>query len=197
VVRSKGYGVSEPVDESECSLIERLQQGELAAFDGLFVRYRRPLLAYVTMVLKDANLAEDVVQECFVALVRGIDRIDARRGASAWLYRVARNRSIDVLRRRQREVPRDTADPGATLTVQDRGSAPDRALLEKERSAELHAALAGLPDKERDLLALHYFGGLTFREAAQVLGRPLGTVLWQARRSVHKLRLLIDERREV
>ena len=168
--------------ESDEVLIRRLRVGEAAAFDALFDRYRRGVLAYVTGMLGDRALAEDVTQETFLTLLKRIDRLNPRRGASAWLYRVARNRAIDLLRHRRFEV----SDPDSGALRVDTRTPVDEVVVH-ERSEVIERALGSLPVRERDLLLLRFYGGLTFREVAAAVRRPLGTVLWQVRRSLKKL----------
>jgi len=176
--------------ETDASLVRKLQAGEMAAFDALFERFRKKLLAYVLGLLHDREQAEDVVQEAFVELVTKVRKIDANRGVSAWLYRVARNRAIDVLRHRKFQVL--PGDDYLAKTVSESGShevpTPDGELVAKERKLEVTGMLQELPAKERDLLVLRFYGDLSFAEIAQVVRRPLGTVLWQVNRSLKKLR---------
>jgi RNA polymerase sigma-70 factor, ECF subfamily len=180
-------------DPTDADLIRRCQAGEVEAFDGLFERHRRPLYGYLRVRLLDHALAEDVVQESFVALARHMDRIDPRRGVSAWLFRVARNRAIDLLRKRGHE---DTATPERLAgmlagTPAPDGSAPEQ-MADRERDAALRAALNALPEVERDVLLMRFFGGLRFREIAAALRRPVSTVLWLSRRGLARLRQCVD-----
>lgn len=180
----------QPVQETDASLVRRLQAGEMAAFDALFQKFRRKLLAYVLGLLHDRGQAEDVVQESFVELVTKIRKIDPDRGVSPWLYRVARNRAIDVLRHKKFEVLPGDDYLAETVGAGDSHEAPtpDSLIMARERKAEVGRMLETLPDKERDLLMLRFYGDLTFAEIAQVVRRPLGTVLWQVNTSLKKLR---------
>ena len=180
--------------DNDADLVRRLQNGDQGAFERLFEKHRRGMLAYSEKLVGERSLAEDIVQDCFVEFVEKIEGINAERGASGWLYRVARNRSIDILRRRKFEISRREGS-------QDNGHAgdgvvennPADGLMEKEMKANAQTLLDTLPQKERDLLLLRFFGGLSFREIADVLRRPLGTVLWQVQRSLRKLREIADE----
>lgn len=169
-------------------LIRRLQAGDRSAFDTLFDTYRRGLLAYVTGMIGDRGVAEEIVQDCFLRLVQNIDRLRPTRGVSGWLYRTARNRAIDVGRHRRFEVlPGNeavAARMGETATP-----APDPAeqVMRQEEAVAVRAAVDRLAPDERDLVLLRFFGGLTFREIAKVLNRPLGTVLWKGKRCLEKL----------
>ena len=175
--------------ESEQRLVRRLQGGDMAAFDVLFERFRRELLAFTVGLLGDRTDAEDVVQESFVALAARIRHLDPEQGVKAWLYRVARNRAIDRLRKRKWSV-----FPGCTFfrrqarpeRAGDR--APGESAARADTFARLRDALDRLPEREREVLLLRYYSDLAFREIAGIVGRPMGTVLWQARRGVERLR---------
>ena len=174
---------------SEADLICGLRRGEVGAFDALFDRHRAGVFAYALAMLHDRGIAEDVVQEVFVEMARRADRLDPARGAAAWLYRVARNRAIDRLRRRRRlEFPGDDVLAERGARVPDPGSAPDAGLADAETAAGLRRAVDALPERERDVLLMRFYGGLTFQEVARAVRRPLGTVLWQAHRALGRLR---------
>mgnify|MGYP006293492509 CR=1 FL=1 len=169
---------------TDARLVRQLQAGETAAFEAIFERYRRPLLAYVIKRTGDRALAEDVVQESFVRLARHAARLNPRRSLSGWLFRVARNLAVDHARRRQREVLVDTA-PAPKPT---REAGPDAELRRRERRDAIERAMDALSERERDVLRLRFYGDLTFRDIAAATRRPLGTVLWQCRRALRKLR---------
>jgi RNA polymerase sigma-70 factor (ECF subfamily) len=181
-------------EAGESELVRGLQAGDLAAFDELFRRHRRGLLAYAVGLLGDRALAEDVVQDSFVRLARSADRIDPARGARPWLYRVAHNRAVDLLRRRRREPPASDADL-ATLAAEAVAADPSPAdgLIGAETRRRVRAALDRLPEKEREVLLMRFYGELTFQEAARVARRPLGTMLWRASRALQRLREMMGE----
>jgi len=175
-------------EPGDSELVRRLREGDTRAFEVLFERYRRSVLAFLTTWLGDHAMAEDVTQETFVELARRAESLDPKRSVKAWLFRVARNRAVDWLRRRRempmgeavlREVDRLPASPA------DR---PDAGLLAEEASARIRRWLAVLPESEREVLRLRFVADLKFREIAMVLNRPLGTVLWQTRSGLRKLR---------
>ena len=190
----------DPADtrSEEGELIRRLQKGDADAFDGIFEMHRRAIYAFAAGMVGDRWLAEDIVQEAFIELVRHIGRIDAERGSRAWLFRVARNRAIDALRKRAPEVrsaePAPTGGPvrqaqgGLAEGADERAVAsPADALMGDEQRAAVAKALERLEPREREVLMLHFYGDLTFREVAAVVKRPLGTVLWLAQRGLGRL----------
>ena len=136
-------------------------------------------------------MAEDITQECFIKLVRRIQRIQPEKGVSGWLYRVARNRTLDILRRRKRLwLPAGTFFRRCADRAASSRGVPGEQMQKTEEADQLARLLDSLPRREREVLVMHYFGDLTFREVAATLRRPLGTVLYQARRGIRKLRAL-------
>ena len=190
-------GIAPESQASDGELLRALQGGDAGAFDVLFARHRRGIFAYVAAITRDAGLAEDVTQDCFLELVRRAGELDARRGVSGWLYRVARNRAIDVQRHRGYEVlagdaaldaARDAAGGVAALRLRSGQATAAEDAEAHERAVAVAAGLARLPEAEREVLVLRYFSGLAFWEIAAAVGRPLGTVLWQAQRGLRRLK---------
>ena len=186
----EGKQHSRNVDRSR---LERLKSGDMNAFEEVFVQHRRGILAYVRGMVGEKHLAEDIVQDTFVRLARSVAGIRPGLGISGWLYRTARNRTIDTVRHRRFEVLADTGSPGdsALAAAGKRTPTPADEAVQNENRSRVRDCLARLPDRQRDVLMLRYYGDLSFREVAQVLGRPLGTVLWQARGSMERLREML------
>lgn len=181
--------------EAEAELIRRLQMGELAAFDTLFERHATRLLAYINGILQDKGLAEDVVQEAFVLLVRHIGRIRPEAGVAPWLFRVARNRAYDLLRHRRfesvEEEPRQRSD--RAWAAPEAECDPATALLDKETQVQIMNGLNLLSLRDREVLMLRFYAGLDFKEMAAVLRRPLGTVLWQVHNALRRLKTHLEK----
>lgn len=162
-------------------LIERVAEGDRRAFDELYRRYRRAVLALALRRLGDRGRAEDATQEAFVAIWRSARTFDAGRGSGApWLYAVARNAITDGLRR----------TPPVTSELEDQpGAAPDPA-DEAETSWtawRVHRALEVLPEHERPVIELAYWRGLSQSEIATRLQIPLGTVKTRTRSALVRL----------
>jgi RNA polymerase sigma-70 factor (ECF subfamily) len=172
-----------------------MQEGDLTAFDALFEKYRRGILAYASGMLGDRIEAEDVVQETFVELAKHIQSIDAERGLSGWLYRVARNRAVDIIRRRKFEIApgEETVLGQAEKWAAGQARAEDEAAVEAETLARVKAAVSRLSEKEQEILLLRFHSGMKFQEIAELLDRPLGTVLWQVQDCMEKLRNILKQ----
>lgn len=172
------------MDADDKALIMGLKRGDMHSFGQIFEKYRRAVFAYARRILGDDALAEDCVQDVFLELARRADTIDIARGVRGWLFRVARNRAVDMLRRRSREVGSDMADPG-----RDHGALPDEAMEKSERAEQVRAEIARLSEAEQEIIVMRFFGGLTFAEAEEATGVPLNTLIWRCRRALEKLAL--------
>lgn len=176
--------------DDEAELIRRMQSGDLAAFERLFEQHRRGLLAYVTGMLNDPSRAQDVVQECFVELARHMNGIHPGKGVAGWLHRVARNRAVDVLRQRRKECPAPAELQGGPAGTET--PTPLCLVLRDEQHRLLNEAVQSLGDKDREVVLLRYYAGLSFKEAANVLGCPLGTALWRGHQALRRLRRILE-----
>jgi RNA polymerase sigma-70 factor (ECF subfamily) len=167
-------------------LIARVGEGDAGAFDLLYRRYARPVFALALRRLGDRGRAEDAVQETFASVWRSARSYRQDRGPGApWLYAVARNAIVD----RRRALGEPTAEP-VDEAAKDPGP-PERA--EASWTAwRVHRALAELPENERQLIELAYWGGLSQSEVAQFLNIPLGTVKTRTRSALARLADLLE-----
>lgn len=167
-------------------LIEQVGGGDRDAFDELYRRYTRPVLGLALRRLGDRGRAEDALQEAFTAVWRAARTYDPSRGAGgAWLYTVARNAIVDGSRRRTEPVAElpDRAD--------DQAGPPEQAEA-SWLSWRVHRAIEELPEPERRLIELAYWGGLSQSEVAEFLDAPLGTVKTRTRRALSRLADVLD-----
>jgi RNA polymerase sigma-70 factor, ECF subfamily len=177
------------LDDEE--LMRRLSYRDLSAYKALFSRYGNLVYSTALRVLRDPQLAEDMVQEIFLRLWRKPESYAATRGKfSTWLTSVARNRAVDEVRSRNRRYRHETASP----EEQERefpGPDTDDPALTAELSDQrrlILVALSALPEEQRKTIELAYFGGLTQQEIAEQLHQPLGTVKTRIRLGMQKRR---------
>ena len=157
-------------------LVELVAQKDAGALEALYERYGRAAYSLARRILTEETLAQDVVQEVFLSLWRDAHRFDAGRGTVAtYLLSMTHHRAVDVVRREENLRRWRTSDEGLELEPDPKARVEDE-VETSERRAEVRAALAGLPDAQREALALAYFGGYTQREVAALVGVPLGTV---------------------
>ena len=172
--------------QSREALLQACAGGDQTALHGLYTETAPKLFGLALRILGRRELAEEVLQDCFVSVWRSAHTFDPGRGtAMAWLVRIVRNRCIDVLRQRGRETPLDHA---SIEDLEDPLSSPaDLAELSHD-ARRLHDCLGELEENPRKIIALVYYEGMTYKEAAAHVDEPLGTVKSWVRRSLVRLR---------
>ena len=152
----------------------------------LYDRYSSIVYSVALRVLGDTGRAEDVLQEVFMQLWRNPGVFDSSRGnLGAWLAVIARNRAIDVIRKRQPET--DIADVIVSVEPDMAGDAERARAMEKVRGA-----LGDMPAAQRSALEMAYFEGLTHTEIAAKTGEPLGTIKTRIRAGLLTLRKVFN-----
>ena len=173
-------------DPSDGELLARVVDHDVEALEALYDRYSGYVLALSWRVLRERQDAEEVVQDIFWQLWKGQIRYDPARGRFAtWLYTVARNRSIDRVRRRG--VAGRVAGAEPLPEVQAEGDPESEANRAEWRSA-VRQALRQLPTEQRQALELCFYDGLSHREASDRLQSPLGTVKSRIRAALMTLK---------
>lgn len=189
-----GKGWSAASDEE--LIAEYKRSGEARAFDELVHRYERELYSYLRRYLGDATLAEDAFQTTFLQVHLKCDQFEEGRKFRPWLYTIATNQAIDTQRRNKRHRlasldrrhGRGGDDLGALLDLLvSKESGPAGEVEKTERANWVRQAVSELPDPLRAALTLIYYQGLRYREAADVLGIPVGTVKSRLHTAVLKL----------
>ncbi len=173
-------------------LVGRLVGRDATALAALYDRYSGPVYSLAFRIVRDPSTAEEITQDVFLKLWRQPDRFDPARGAFAsWLLRTAHNRAIDEIRA-QRAANLVADVELALLEVRDEAPLPEeRASLREERTL-VRAALGQLPENQRTVLELAYFGGFTQRQIAERTHEPLGTIKTRARLALMKLRSILE-----
>jgi RNA polymerase sigma factor (sigma-70 family) len=186
VIRRMPKDLAHLSDEALVALVARSDEVALAE---LYDRYGRVAYGLALRVLRDEALAEDAVQEAFMAVWRSAGRfLPERAKASTWLLTLVHRRAVDLVRREERRRA-ETLDEtyeviGATTE--------ETAWLQFERE-RVQAALRKLPDQQREALELAYYGGFTQSELAERLGQPLGTIKSRMFAGLGRLRELLAE----
>jgi RNA polymerase sigma-70 factor (ECF subfamily) len=166
-------------------LIRHARRGDREAFGRLVYRYREGAVNVVYRMCGDAQLAEDAAQDAFIRAWEALPRYRHRGTFKAWLYRIALNCARDALRRR-----RPTADVDLLPMTSD-APGPERQMLRRERAALVQKAVLQLPDASRAALILREYEGLSYKEIAQTLDLPLGTVMSRLHYARSRLREIL------
>lgn len=178
-------------------LIEYRRTGDQDVFSELVRRHQRELYVFLYRRFKDETLAEDALQMTFLRTHLNCERFQQGRRVRPWLYAIATNAGIDILRRRRRReslsldapIGRSDADATAMLdTLPSDEPLPSEHLMSRERNAECREAVMQLPERLRVVVELLYFRGMKYRDAAEILSVPIGTVKSRIHDALARLR---------
>jgi RNA polymerase sigma factor (sigma-70 family) len=183
-------------DARDEELVERLRQADEDAFRGLFRRYAPSALALARRVVNQPFLAEEIVQEAFLAVWRNPAGYDRQRGSvRTWLMGMVHHRAVDAVRREESQRKRAEDSRGADVVVVDFAEqVVDQLGLPEVRKA-VRAALEELPREQRQVIELMYFEGLSQSKVAARLDLPLGTVKSRTLLGMRRLRAALVETR--
>ncbi|MGI8615060.1 MAG: sigma-70 family RNA polymerase sigma factor [Nocardioidaceae bacterium] len=180
---------------TDVELMAAVRAGDSGGLEELYDRYSRPTYSLARRILGDPGLAEDVIQEVFMALWRQPSKYDPSRGGfSSWLLAMTHHKAVDSVRREEtlRRRRAKAAEDDETL-IGAAGHGPeieDQVLTLLQRDG-VRRALRELPEVQREALTLAYFGGYTQREVAALTGAPLGTVKTRMLAGMRRLRAVL------
>jgi len=168
---------------NEAEVIEQIRSGDLDQYGRLVERYRVGLVIHCDRLLGDRDEAEDVAQKACIKAYEKLHDFDSNKARySTWLYRIATNMALDILRAKKRSIPADMED------VEGAG-ALDAALMHDETIRELRAAVLDLmPPEQRRVIEAFYWDGLSYQAIATEMGVPINTVKSWMRRAKQQLR---------
>jgi RNA polymerase sigma factor (sigma-70 family) len=176
-----------PAALEDAALLARVATGDEAALEVLYQRYGGACFALARRVLDDRQLAEDVVQQVFLAMWQGSGYDPSRGAVSTWLLSVTHHKAVDAVRREGNRRKR-LASEQTLLEVAAAGPGPDDETWQHLRADRTREALRLLPAEQREVLLLAYYGGYTQREIADMTGLPLGTVKSRTLAAMRRLR---------
>ncbi len=176
----------EAVNERE--LVERCRSGDERAFQDLVDRYKDLVYALIARTVQDRSRADDLAQDVFLRIHRGLPYFRGEARLSTWIYRIVANVCVQ-----------DVGRPAAPISLDDEPSrhraamsAPDRQFGDLELKDRLEKAIARLPANYRLLIAAHYLEGVRYEDLADALQLPLGTVKTQLYRAKQQLRRMLE-----
>ncbi len=188
-------GVPEPA-AAERRLLARLRRGEMGAFDALVHSYQDRVFNLCLRMLGSREESEDLTQEIFLAVHRNLPRFRGEARLSTWIYRIARNRCLNRLRRARRRRldgrrPLEAVEEGRLAEASGRSpTRPDEHFDGQELEAVLRRGLLELPERQRLLVILRDVEGLSYEEIVEICGLPAGTV----KSRLHRARAVLAER---
>ena len=170
-------------------LVQRYRQGDVQAFTELVVRYQRPIYNAAFWVLRKSEDASDVAQTVFLNAAQSIDDYDPRYKFFSWIYRIAVNESLNLLRRRGHE---EEQGDDAELPAQD-SAGPEWQASAAERERRLRGALMSLPAHHRVVITMRHFQEFSYQEMAQILQVEDKTVKSRLFEARQRLRALLPD----
>jgi RNA polymerase sigma-70 factor (ECF subfamily) len=182
--------LDETAARTDAALLAAVAGGDQAALGELYDRYAAFALGLANQIVRDRGVAEEVVQDAFVAAWRRASTFQPERGeARSWLLSIVHHRAIDRLRGASARVRLEELDLAlATEPADDEGGDVWRTVANELDRAAIVAALAALPPEQREAIELAFFGGLTHAEVAERTGQPLGTIKGRMRLGLRRLR---------
>jgi RNA polymerase sigma-70 factor (ECF subfamily) len=174
----------------ERALVERCRTGDDAAFGELIEQYKQLVYGLVYRMVADRSQADDLAQEVFLKVHRGLPYFRGEARLSTWIYRIVQNVCLQPKARRPPHVSLDQETPDGRPRREP--GAPDGAFADLELRDRLEKAIAQLPDQYQVLIAAHYLDGVQYEALAESLDIPLGTVKTHLHRAKKRLRELLD-----
>ena len=191
--------------DDEALLDEFRQNRDPALFKSLLRRFQNRLFNTAYRILGNAEEAEEVVQDTCIKVYQGIDKFNKNSSFAAWIFRIAHNSCLDVVRIKQRKrniqfVPLDapadpeggSESPGAVAQAADPSPGPADLLDHSEQGAVIAEKLAMLPDSQRTVLVLHDIEGFSYIEISEITGEAVGTVRSRLHYGRQKMRELLE-----
>ena len=180
--------------DSDDQLLSQFLAGDERAFETLVGRYEAPLRKLVYGLVRDWALAEDVAQDAFLRAYRKASTFRGGSSVKAWLYRIAINRAYDELRRTRRKGEISLESAGVELD-ESRTASPEALAAARELERHIAMALSEMREEYRTALMLREMEGMTYREIAELLEWPLGTVQIRVHRGRLELRSRLGQLR--
>lgn len=181
---------SDQVDKSDSLLIEGVRQGDRDAAEVLMRRYSVGLFDFLVRMLRDVHDAEDAAQETMIKALRAIPHYEERGQFKAWLYCIAQREGLQVIRKRQTIVRKNTeaieSSQFDNLVAPERG--PAETMMGQEQVRLIYRILSRLPDLERKVFLLRAQKGHSFAEIAELMKCPINTALGRMRNASLKMR---------
>lgn len=163
------------------NLMLHIARGDEVAFEELYNQTKSGLYSFILSICKNHHLAEDVMQNTYIRIRLSANMYKAGSNTLAWIYTIAKNLTLNELNKQKHEMSIDFDDKGSTIggqyTIDDKVSSPLLNVMKKV-----------LNESEAQIISLHLISGFKHREIAEMLDKPLGTVLWTYKNALNKIK---------
>ena len=182
-------------ERTDDELVIAFQNGEAESFNELVYRYKNDLYQYIAAMVRDEGAAGDLFQEVFLSFLRRLSEYKPEGKLKSYLFTAAHNRILNYFREQKKEVSLDDTDEEGKAYLQEEMAGTDLTPLEQLEQAEaaekIRKASLALPPAQKEVIYLKQY--MTFREIAELLKRPLGTVLADHHRGIQKMKYLLQK----
>ena len=187
--------------QSDRALLGQYLAGDQSAISQLIDRHSRRVRDYIRMMVKDRDLADDILQDTLIKVVRVIDEgryVDSGKFLS-WILRIAHNQVIDHFRREKQQKQLTEADAGYDVlgTIRFSESTVEDRMVSDQIAADIRALIEELPAEQREVVKMRYYANLTFKEIAEATDVSVNTALGRMRYALINLRRMIQEKKMV
>jgi RNA polymerase sigma-70 factor (ECF subfamily) len=187
------------------ALMECYQRGDSRAFEVLLQRHQRPVYNFLIRQVGHPQLAEDLLQEVFLRVIKGATNYKREAKFTTWLYTIARNLCTDNARRAKHRRAASLDQPAGNVEgrstvgelISDKGPAVDRQVIGRQLQKRLQGAIAQLSDEQREVFLMRETLQLPFKEIAEIVGCPENTVKSRMRYALENLREMLEEYRDL
>jgi len=182
--------------ETDEELVTAFRAGDSAAFDSLVQRWERKIQGAVYRIMGSGEEAKDLTQETFLRAYRGLSTFKSEARFSSWLYQIALNLCRDRLRQKRGRtlVSIDDLDAASSARIERKGPSAHEVVEARDLARVVSAAMALLPEEQREVITLKEYQGLTFQEIANVLKVPVSTVKTRLYRGLVQMRDHLEKR---
>ncbi len=190
-------------EENEKTLIDKCRKGDIHAFEELISSYEKKIFNIVYRIVGDYNDAEDISQEIFIKVFRSINNFKERSSFYTWLYRIAVNECMDILKKKKKtaaysiDTPIQTEDDQIPREIKDYGESPEEKVERKELRNYIESALNSVTYEHRTMIVLRDIQGLSYEEIAEIVKCPAGTVKSRINRARKALKELLSDKKEL
>lgn len=178
----------------ENQLIKRAAQGDQEAFRLLAERYHTPLINYIMTIIPSVEDAEDISQDTFNNAFNSIATFNSRYAFSTWLYSIARNRAIDILRQKQLNPISIQKSEGCEMEFDSNISSPEDQMITNQGIDVIINMIQSLPDEYREVAELRFIKDYPYEKIAKELNLPIGTIKTRINRARKQLRTLLEKK---
>lgn len=167
-------------------LFDQWSKGNEQGFARLYEKYKKRVFGFLIRMTADREIAEDLMQETFVAALRNRDQFDRNRNFLSWVFGIAHKRTIDYFR--HVKVENDHRGEAEERSVGSKIETPDKATTNKHLRMLIHEAVKTLDPLQREVFLLRELGGVPFKEIAQIMNCPINTALGRMRLALVNIR---------